>query len=183
MHNIYTTKGFIVNSLNQGEANKFINIFTQDFGMVGAVAQGIRLSKSKLKYHIEDGSLVKVSLVRGKEVWRLIGAEQIHKKINKVNLKVLNLLKRLLHGEEMNENLFEIIEGLYMFEAEDIDFELLECLSVIRILNNLGYIREITQLKEILSNNKYDKDMLNLVAKYKTDIIKIINEAFKQSHL
>lgn len=183
MHNIYTTRGFIINSINQGEANKYINIFTEDFGMIGAVAQGIRLSKSKLKSHLDDGYLSKISVVKGKEVWRLVGAEKISEKTNSVYLKVLKLLKRLLHGEEMNSKLFEIIESLYSFEIDEEDSELIECLAVIRVLNNLGYIREITQFKELFENNSFEKKLLEIVKKYKVDIVKIINNAFKESHL
>jgi recombinational DNA repair protein (RecF pathway) len=55
VHHIYTNPAFIVHSSPYGEAGKFLLLFTKDFGMIGAVAQGIRLTQSKLRYHIQQG--------------------------------------------------------------------------------------------------------------------------------
>jgi len=74
MHQIHTTAGFIIFSRPYGEADKLISIFTRDFGLVTATARGIRLEKSKLRYHAQDYSLGVFSLVRGKEFWRLTSA-------------------------------------------------------------------------------------------------------------
>jgi hypothetical protein len=51
-----------------------LSIFTRDFGLVTAVAQGIRLEKSKLRYYVQNYSFAVFSLVRGKEFWRLTSA-------------------------------------------------------------------------------------------------------------
>src|SRR3989344_8971745 len=110
MHHIYTTQAFVIHSSPYGESCKFLLLFTKDFGMIGAVAQGIRLIKSKLRYHIQDYSFSNISIVRGKEVWRLTGAHGLEEKVQPqiIHIKILKLLKRLLHGEEKNEKLFEI---------------------------------------------------------------------------
>ena len=41
-HTIYNTEGFILKSLNFGEANKYFFIFTKDFGLIKAAAQSVR---------------------------------------------------------------------------------------------------------------------------------------------
>ena len=56
MHPIHTTLGFVINSRPYGEAGKLLSIFTRDFGLVLANAQGIRLEKSKLRPFIQDYS-------------------------------------------------------------------------------------------------------------------------------
>ena len=106
MHNIYTTEGFILKSVNFGEANKYFFIFTKDFGLIKATAQGVRLLKSKLRYSLEDFSFTQVSIVRGKEVWRITSAQKISG-LNYLLLisKIFSLLLRLLHGEEKNDRL------------------------------------------------------------------------------
>ena len=110
MHHIYTTPAFVIHSSPHGESGKFLLLFTRDFGMIGATAQGIRLGTSKLRYHIQDFDFSSISIVRGKEVWRITGAHELeHTKNTIVHLKILKFLKRLLHGEEKNEKLFEII--------------------------------------------------------------------------
>ena len=74
MHAIHTTPGFIIGSRPYGEAGKMLSIFTRDFGLVTATAQGIRLERSKLRYHAQDLSFGSFSLVRGREFWRLTSA-------------------------------------------------------------------------------------------------------------
>src|ERR1700733_8051707 len=82
-HRIYTTSGFVVESRPYGEAGKILSIFTRDLGMVNAAAQGIRLVRSKLRYHAQDFSLAKFSLVRGRDLWRVVGAENVENVVQK----------------------------------------------------------------------------------------------------
>ncbi len=46
-HSIYHTEGFVIASQDTGEANKYYKIYTKDFGLIGATAQGVRHLKSK----------------------------------------------------------------------------------------------------------------------------------------
>lgn len=184
MHHIYTTPAFIIHSSPHGEAGKFLLLFTRDFGMIGATAQGIRLGTSKLRYHMQDFNFSNVSVVRGKEVWRVTGAHELeHAPSTLVHLKILKLLKRLLQGEDKNENLFGILEELYKTDIKEADFEFVECLTILRILNTLGYIRNIDQFSVFLENNIISPEILQTVKKYKTDIVKVVNQALKDSHL
>jgi DNA repair protein RecO (recombination protein O) len=127
-HTIYTTEGFILKSLNFGEANKYFFIFTKDFGLIKAAAQGVRLLKSKLRYSLADLSFGQVSIVRGKEIWRITSAEKklILTEGNKVLLlsRLFSLLLRLLHGEEKNSSLFDYLkEGFFFLEQNKISEE------------------------------------------------------------
>ena len=184
MHHIYTTPGFIVHSMPHGESGKFFLIFTKDFGMIGATAQGIRLSQSKLRYHIQDNSLSNISIVRGKEVWRIVGVGEVEQvKTNKVHIQILKLLKRFLHGEEKNEKLFEVVEALYKNDFEKINTELVESLVVLRILNHLGYISNKEIFNDLISNNTFGKEIIDKVKEQKAVIIKEINRALKESQL
>ena len=152
--------------------------------MIGATAQGIRLGTSKLRYHMQDFNFSNVSVVRGKEVWRVTGAHELeHAPATAVHLKILKLLKRLLQGEDKNENLFAILEELYKTDIKEVDFEYVECLTILRILNTLGYIRNIDQFSVFFENNFISLEILDKVKKYKTDIVKVINQALKDSHL
>lgn len=152
--------------------------------MIGATAQGIRLGTSKLRYHMQDFNFSNVSVVRGKEVWRITGAHELeHAPSTAVHLKILKLLKRLLQGEDKNEKLFEILEELYRTEIKEEDFEYVECLTVLRILNTLGYVRNIEQFTVFFENNSLASEILESVKRFKSDIVKVINQALKESHL
>ena len=183
-HHIYTTKALIVHSSPYGESGKFLLLFTSDFGMIGATAQGIRLAQSKLRYHIQDFSFTNVSIVRGKEVWRLTGAHEIVESVKPsiLHIKILKLLKRLLHGEEKNEKLFGIIETLYRSEIKEEDYDNTECLIVLRVLDALGYISN-KDLSIFLSDNSIDNEILSKVKENKKGIINTINDSLKESQL
>ncbi|MCE9517782.1 recombination protein O N-terminal domain-containing protein, partial [Candidatus Nomurabacteria bacterium] len=71
MHHIYHTKSFVIGSYNRGEANKILVLYTREMGLVRAVAQGIRLNKSKLRFGLQDFSYASVDLVRGRDIWRV----------------------------------------------------------------------------------------------------------------
>ncbi len=192
-HHVYQTDAFILRGADTGDANKYIDIFTKELGFIRASAQGVRKEKSKLRYSLQDHTYSKVALVRGKEIWRVTGATEYHSnyykfKENKEKLllfiHISSLLRRLLHGEERNEYLFNIFKSFTEYlRAEDIDdnhLKALEYLTVLRILHNLGYIPDKEQF---FDDEKISKDLLNIVLTEKTQIVSEINHALKVSHL
>ena len=192
-HHIYTTPGFVIHSSPHGEAGKFFLVFTRDLGMIGASAQGVRLSQSKLRYYVQDFSYSLLSFVRGKEMWRMTGAKEIEeigemKKDNRrLFVRILTLLKRLLHGEEKNEKLFLIIENFSRYlggrEMDKEGRELVEYVTVLRILDCLGYISNKNAFSSILSGSVLNEGILNEVKLLKASIIVAINNGLKESQL
>ncbi|MCX6713171.1 MAG: recombination protein O N-terminal domain-containing protein, partial [Candidatus Vogelbacteria bacterium] len=106
-YHIYDTEALVLDERPSGEANKIFYLLTPDLGLVVAKAQGIRLLKSKLRFQVAKFSRVRASLVRGKEVWRLIGVERTEEmetlvaETNKRELvaKIFSLLTHYIHGE------------------------------------------------------------------------------------
>ena len=163
-HHIYTTPGFVVDSYPNGESGKFIYIFTRDLGMVAGVATGIRLSQSKLRYHAQDFSLSNFSLVRGKEVWRIVGAESIAADtpptLSPLFVRVLKILRRLIPGEEKNEILFEtILSAYYHLASDQSHHQNVEYIIMLRILHQLGYIRKVATLEVFLTDHSFTPEL------------------------
>lgn len=197
MHNIYTTEGFILKSANFGEANKFFFIFTKEFGLIKAAAQSVRQLKSKLRYGLTDYSLAQVSVVRGREIWRLTSA------LEKFSLKILNkdgnlekflllsrvfsLLLRLLHGEEKNVFLFESVkEGMIFLakaELKQEDLANFECILALRILSALGYIGKINDFEQFTVSPYFTSEILVAMSHLKNRAILEINKSLKETHL
>ena len=206
MHQIYTSEGFIIDSRPYGESGKVLFIFTKDFGLVIATAQGIRLEKSKLRPFIQDYSFGTFSLVRGKEYWRLTSANEKpsvprwlgtppfskEDKGTELIAKIALLLKRLLHGEEANKKLFEIVSACNNFISGGLtsgkdfngeEWKSLESLIVFRILNALGYVGKDVSLKDELLSNELSKGLIGKVLGDRIAINRHINKALKESHL
>lgn len=114
MHHIYHTEGIVLGSRNYGEAGKCYHVFTRDFGLVFASAQGVRKLESKLRFVLQDYTYLKLDLVRGRDFWRITSVEKTGElevlRSNVENLKIFaqvaKLLRRLLAGEDSNEALF-----------------------------------------------------------------------------
>ncbi|MFA5827684.1 MAG: DNA repair protein RecO, partial [Candidatus Paceibacterota bacterium] len=165
MHHIYHTHGFILSSKNTGEANKMLTIYTREMGLVRALAQGVRLHKSKLRFTLQDFSYVNVDLVQGKELWRVTSAKHISSfplaRSGAFSLvlmtRVSKLIERLCTGESPNENIFDdFIQALYLLDDENISSssqEALELHLILRIMNSLGYIGDSAILSKYLSSS------------------------------
>lgn len=194
MHHIHHTHGFILSSRNRGEANKMLTIYTREMGLVRAVAQGVRLHKSKLRFTLQDFSYVNVDLVRGKEFWRVTSAKHIssfafaRKETDSILMiaRISKLIERLCDGEESNKEIFDdYIQALYLLDDENISRESRQALElhlVLRIMNSLGYIGDSEILSKYLSSS-FNHDKTEMLLKERSSIISYINKALNESQL
>ncbi len=195
-HHVYTTPGFLISGSNIGEANKLFYIFTKDLGMVVATAQGIRHLKSKLRPFTQDFSYSRYSLVRGKEMWRMTSAGEAPDSFFRVlkstpeyfklYAQILVLIKRLIPGEEKNEELFMLALRSFEFLAgEKLSKEQLLCFEyavVLKLLYNLGYIRKEGVLEQFVTP-EFSSDMLQAMDTHKKLALVHINQALRVSHM
>jgi len=197
MHAIHTTPGFVIDSRPHGEAGKLLSLFTRDYGLVFASAQGIRLEKSKLRYHTQEYSFGTFSLVRGKEYWRLTSAmhdtDPRMARIPRIETQQLItrlalLLRRLLHGEEPHPELFVIVESCAAFLSENDtitseQLKTLESITVLRMLHALGYIGNDSNLNGSASSSVLSLQLLDSWLEKRAAINQHINKALRESHL
>ncbi len=194
MHHIYHTNGFILSSVNKGEANKMLTIYTREMGLVRAMVQGIRLHKSKLRFALQDLSYSNIDLVRGKDIWRVTSSRNIttfpYARSSKASLliiaRVSKLLERLCDGEQSNEKIFDdFIQSLYLLDSESIldsSREALEIHLVLRIMDQLGYIGESDMLKNYLDGS-INIENTEILLLEKRSILSHINKALNESQL
>lgn len=193
-HHIYHTRGIILASTDTGESNRFYKIFTEELGLIGGTAQSVREGKSKLRYTLQDYSLVTVDLVRGKEVWRVISAgswrplESI--KGDEIRMKLFArfcaLLSRLIQGEGRDQELFDEILRVSDFLDENVIPKELasafETLIALRVLVHLGYMNP-ENFADFLAPDVYSMGTLEQLEKKRLVIIPQINDALSASHL
>jgi DNA repair protein RecO len=197
-YNIYNTQGIILDSFGIKEADKFFRIFTRELGLIEATAQGIRKIESKNRYGLQDFSISDISLVRGREVWRitnvipqenLFAVFNVNFVVGKINgkfetlLNVFSLLKQLIHGEERNENLFDlIIDGIDFLKNNDLknnNLENFEILMKIKILYNLGHFDK-SEFVDLLDKN-LSLDLVEKTGLEKEKIKREIQKAIKET--
>lgn len=177
-----------------GESNHFYKIFTEDLGLVGAVAQSVREERSKLRYVLQDFSWITLDLVRGKEIWRVTsaGEENALLKIKgdtfrfKLFARACSLVLRLVHGEGREDELFYDLARLASFlESRSVHARLLEsfeAIIVLRILAHLGYL-DSAKYEDFLYPIDWSQNLLETFENVRTAAIPDINEALNVSQL
>ncbi len=146
-HIIYSTEAVVLKTAEQGESNKLFWLFTKQFGLVLAHAQSVRAGHSKLKHELQLYNIVKVSLVRGREYWRIVNVSRTEILINtECSLKFLaeaaDFLLRLIHGEGVHADIFQDLiaeQNIFRFK--------------VRALLSLGYLSP-AQISESDWDNK-----------------------------
>lgn len=193
-HHIYTTDAYVLDSNASGEADEFLTLFTRDLGLVRATARGVRLEKSKLRYSLQSLSCSRISLVRGKEVWRITTAEfkknlhanyREHKNILAVVANCSALIRRMVAGEEKNEILFSVISDAFDFLASrewGKELELFEIALVLKILQNLGYVSASAELS-LFIHEPWSEKMLSALAAHRSLAVREINASLRESQL
>ena len=192
-YHLYQTRGFVLRSAHIGEANKLFVIFTEDMGLLSVSAQSVRKITSKLRYSLRDLSFVRISLIRGKTTWRLTDAEELEsfsteteeEKI-KVFAGILSVVRRLVHGEEENKELFSILfDTLLFLKKENFtqdEIKRLETLIVLKILSSLGYIGENKNLSFFIVAS-LSKPLLDKFEPSRSSALHEVNRALEESHL
>jgi recombinational DNA repair protein (RecF pathway) len=189
-YHIYQTPAFILGSKGVGEANKSYLLFTRDLGLIYATAQGVRLDKSKLRHTLQDFAFCTISLVRGKEFWRITNTSEYGEALKREQLfsfaRIVSLLKRFLHGEEVQPNLFETIYTFFTYvslaENTHESIRLAEIATVFRVLYILGYV-DAQLFETLLGSTTLDEITFETVRANEREMLSHINRALRESHL
>jgi DNA repair protein RecO (recombination protein O) len=114
----YTTEAVILRSLRFGEADRVLHVYTLDRGRVGAVAKGVRRTKSRFGARLEPLSHVELMLHQGSgELHTVTGVELIrpHHSAREdgyrlaVGLVGAEAMLRLFSEQECNARAFEAL--------------------------------------------------------------------------
>lgn len=195
-HHIHHTNGIVLHSFNVGESHKVVEVLTEKLGLIRANVRSVRNEQSKLRYSLENLSEVTLSLVRGREVWRVTGAllqqnfyyslKNDRKKLTLL-LRIIALVRRLVQGEEKNEYLYLIVRDLCcaLSEGEHTEEELegVEYVAALRVLYSLGYLKHESAFVGFFDNTAFSKEMSLNAYKKKREAIIEINNSLAASHL
>jgi DNA repair protein RecO (recombination protein O) len=195
-HHIYKTHGIILRGIPDGESNKYLNVFTRELGLVGAAARSVRHAKSKLRYGLQDYSISLVSLVRGKEVWRLINAvpassvySDLKEKPDSLRAaaRLLSLLRKLIAGEERHPELYDMAEsGMQYLCTTDLSREELTAFQLVfamRTLDFLGYAIDVPKLVHATQGNEWSKESLGNFLPFVDEARVAVEKSLQVTHL
>lgn len=179
----YTTQGIVIESFDQGEHDRVYKIFTREFGLVSVHAKSIRKLESKLRAHVLPRGVSLVTLVQGKDIWRLVGAEE-----NEINNCFIHdttqIIKRFIRGEGAHKNLYDRLI-IFLEKAKEYDEKKARLLLYYLVLVDLGYAdAKIIGAKNIKEYNSWSiDDMYTHLLLSFVDVRHHIHEVLKETQL
>lgn len=133
----YTTEAFIISMYESGEDDIVFKAYTRDFGMILVRSTSLRKS-IKLRGHIRVNHMSQITVVQGKEIYRLTGAVEIQNQ-NKFIAHVCECIGKFIHGEGKNVKLFDRLVQ-YSNLGNDFDMQQLRISLFAEVLIQLGYL-------------------------------------------
>jgi DNA repair protein RecO (recombination protein O) len=163
----FRVEAVVLRHTNFGEADRYLVLFTRQYGKLKCVARGIRKIKSRKAGHLEPFTLSSIQLSRGHDAPIITQAEtiqpfqEIHASLDLLAQSsiVIELLDRFTFEEEENQELFTLlVETLKRICAGD-DIFLAVHYYEMSLLKTVGFRPELFHCvvcrKEILAEDQY----------------------------
>jgi DNA repair protein RecO (recombination protein O) len=159
----YTTEAVVLRSFRLGEADRVLHLYTLDRGRVGAVAKGVRKTKSRFGARLEPLSHVELQLHQGSgELQTVTGVELLssHRSAREqpyrltVGLVAAEAMLRLFPEQEANDRAFhalarflELLDELELRDARP-QADPLVLSFQLKLLWLAGYLPHVTSCAE-----------------------------------
>lgn len=145
----YTTEALVCGTFNRNTADCSYLLFTREAGMLYADARSVREERSKQRFALQDFSLVRVSLIKGKGSWKIGSIESHNNYFMSAETKVargsvvalFRLLRRFFSGQEPAPVMFDYLKQSLLVLTKEVDArDFVERVIQAKILLELGYI-------------------------------------------
>ena len=187
----YTTEALVCGSFDRNTADRSFLLFTREAGMLYADARSVREERSRQRFALQDFSLLRVSLVKGKRGWR-VGSiepltnyyqEAVDKAARGSVVALCRLLRRFVKGEEANQELFDLaIESLAVVRGVVAERVFTETVVSVRLLALLGYVDQ-KKIPEVILKTEIGDLSTQMDSKHKRIVDKLYTHAVHMSHL
>jgi recombinational DNA repair protein (RecF pathway) len=187
----YTTRALVCGTYNRNTADRSYLLFTREAGMLYAEARSVREERSRQRMALQDFSLVRVSLVKGKSSWKIGSIECERNFFSAADDKeargsvvlVTKFLRRFFSGQEAAPALFDYIVGsLEFLSGTTTSRDYLEKIIQARVLFELGYVDRRVLPEVVMSEVGLLKNTL-VELSVEAALKPIIDKAVSLSHL
>lgn len=147
MRHKYVTEGMVLARTPIKESALLVTLLTEEFGLIRARAEGLRKPGAKLAHALQTLDTSEVTLVRGKDGWRLSGAlvsQHGFRTLDRASRlragRVAGLLLRLVQGETSDPALFVLFKEFLatLPGLSEGGQDTLECMTALKMLALLG---------------------------------------------
>lgn len=144
---LYKTEGIVLKSMEYGEADKIVTIYTKNYGKITAIGKGVRKTKSKFGSSLEILTLSAFLFYKGRNIDIISQAEIVEsffsasKEVIKFAFATncVEIVNKLTEEREMNIGLFGLLKEVLHYLRESNDPKLLTLSFKWQTMSNLGY--------------------------------------------
>ena len=184
----YTTEALVCGSRDSYTSDRSYLLLTEAAGMLFATAKSVREERSRQRYALQDFSLIRVSLVKGRSGWRVgsvesrenVFASAAGREARGAIVRIVKLLRRYLQGEEASPLIFaDAKKALFYLQPDSsVPASRVVDLFTLKLLYQLGYVESRAGYEEQLKSGEWPLSIDLPPAAYAA-----INQAEKVSHL
>jgi DNA repair protein RecO len=188
----YTTNALVCGAFDRNTADRSYLLFTREAGMLYASARSAREERSRQRYSLQDFTLVRVSLVKGKGGWKVGSIQALHNFYHQAPdqaargsvVSVFRLLRRFFKGEESAPELFDyIVHALEQVSTAQPERAFLQMLIQVHILAELGYVDNQVLPKALQNRTLASLDTTHYSETDERTIEQLYTQAVSASHL
>jgi DNA repair protein RecO (recombination protein O) len=149
---VYRNKGIVLRSIRFGEADRILDLYTRDMGLVSAIAKGIRRTKSKFGARLEPLSCVEFMAYSGRSLDTLTQAETL-RSFHKVRedlvrfeaaARMVGYVKSLSGGDEADRRVFNLLyHALDALEGRESGYDAMEAAFGMKLAILAGYAPQL----------------------------------------
>lgn len=172
----YTTEAFILKEYEQGENDLVYKVWTKDFGIIFVLARSIRKVNAKLRPITKKNNFLVMTLVKGKEIWRLAGIEEDKEEMleGQYSLEVKKIIaegvNKFIEEKKTYKKLFERLKSLLLYKNQKELYEIKKLKNLIfyLVLVDAGYadakkigVKDLHEYKSFNMQDFYTHFILN----------------------
>ena len=148
----YKSKGIVLRSIRYGEADRILDLYTRDAGLVSAIVKGIRRTKSRFGARLEPLSCVDFLAYQGRTLDTLTQAETlrsfhgIREDLARFEAAagMVGSVRALSGGDEADRRVFNLLyNGLDALEGAGTGFEAVEAALGLKLSILAGYAPQL----------------------------------------
>ena len=149
---VYKSKGIVLRSIRYGEADRILDLYTRDAGLVSAIAKGIRRTKSRFGARLEPLSCVDFVAYHGRtldtvtQVEVLRSFRGVREDLARFDAaaRMVGSVRSLSGGDEADRRVFNLLyNGLDALEEHDSGFEAVEAAFGLKLSILAGYAPQL----------------------------------------
>ncbi len=149
---VYKSKGIVLRSIRYGEADRILDLYTRDAGLISAIAKGIRRTRSRFGGRLEPLSCVEFMAYRGRNLDTITQAEVL-RSFHGVREDLARFeaagdmvggVRALSGGDEADRRVFNLLyHALDALEGRESDFRAVEAAFSLKLATLAGYAPQL----------------------------------------